>query len=68
METFVAAGEQDAGDMVSLACPFGECAATEEFWVVGVGEYDEDVLRRVPGVSVCQVISSGYQFSAWNEA
>ena len=43
VETFIAAGQQDVVDVMSLVCPFGKCSTAEEFRVVGVGENDENV-------------------------
>ena len=61
IETFVATGEEHVGDVMSLTCPFGKSPAAEEFWVIGVGEDDEDVLRGVPGIRGYQVSGSRYQ-------
>jgi hypothetical protein len=54
METLVAVGEQQVGDVMSVTCPFGECATAEEFGVIRVGEYNKDVLWGIPCVGVCQ--------------
>ena len=50
IETFVATSEQLISDVMSCACPASERRAAEEFWVIGVGEDDEDVLGRGPVV------------------
>ena len=54
VETFVAAGEQLISDVMSRACPACKRRAAEEFWVIGVGEDDEDILRG------CPVIGEGH--------
>ena len=48
IESLIAAGEQHVGDVMSRACPFGECCAAEEFRVIGMGKDDEDILRGSP--------------------
>ena len=55
VEAFVAACKKNIGDVVSLACPFGESRSAEEFRVIGMGEDDENAKGGVPNVSVCQV-------------
>jgi hypothetical protein len=61
VETLVAASEQDVRNVVTFECPFGERASAKKFRVIGVCKDDEDVLRRVPSVRVCQVLGSGSQ-------
>ena len=65
MIAFVTAGQQDVDDVVSLARPLGECTATEEFRVIGMGEDYENVLRGVPGFSGCHM--SGFAYLVWAE-
>src|ERR1051326_732959 len=48
IKSLIAACEQDIRDVMSGAGPFSERRTAEEFWVVGMGEDDEDVLRGVP--------------------
>ena len=55
IETFVATSEQLISDVMSCACPASERRAAEEFWVIGVGEDDEDVLGGGPVIRLYHV-------------
>ena len=55
IETFVATGEQEIGDVMSRACPACQCGTAEEFGIIRMGEDDEDVLRGGPVIGESHV-------------
>jgi len=44
----VSTSQEQVCDLVSRACPESERTATKKFWVIGVSQNYEDVLRRRP--------------------
>lgn len=50
VEAFVATSEKNVVDAVSCARPTSQCCAAKKFWIIGMSEDDQYVLRSGPTV------------------
>ena len=52
VESLVPTSQEYVCDLVSGARPAGECGATKKFWVIGVGQNNQNFLWSFPVVSL----------------